>query len=166
MVVNIKCFANKMIIDKSWYVKPEGIKDRLVAGGVVARKKKGRVFILLLANKNKTEYVLPKGGVEEGEDIVTAAKREISEEAGIKELTLICELGKTERLTWEKDYWSICKYFLFKTDQTEGKQDLQDGEEYEVKWFDIDKLPSIFWPDQEELILNKREEIKSFIVHS
>src|SRR5688572_16275109 len=102
-----------MKIDESWYIKPDGIEDRLVAGGVVVRKSEDKIFLLLLKDEYSEDFALPKGGVETGENIENAAKREIKEESGISDLNLIDKIGTTERLTLKKDYWSICHYFLF-----------------------------------------------------
>lgn len=153
-----------MKIDQSWYEKPEGVKERSVAGGVVVRKDGDKIWILLLKVGNFDHYDLPKGGVQPGESIQDASKREIKEESGISDLKLIGEIGITERLTFEKDFWSICHYFLFMTNQIEGSQELQDGEDYSVKWFEINKLPSFFWPDQEKIIKNNLEKIKASIL--
>lgn len=140
-----------MKIDKSWYIKPEGIIEELCAGGVIACKRNGQVLIALTHENNYPDYVLPKGHVEEGEDLEQAAIREIEEEAGLRNLNLICELGAKERLDAKKEYWKKTHYFLFTTDYTDNKL---------VEWFPINNLPEMFFPEQKELILANRDKIE------
>ena len=155
----------KIKIDSSWYKKPAGnLPERLVAGGVVVRREGGKLLVGLIRNQKYEDYMLPKGGVEEGESLEEAAKREVFEETGINKLNLISFLGKKERLSSEKDVWAITNYYLFATDQVNGTQNLQEGEEDLVfGWFDIDKLPSFFWPEQKELIEENLDKIKTSI---
>lgn len=57
----------------------------------------GEIYTLLIKNK-KGEWWIPKGHIEEGEDQVTAAFREIEEETGVKKEQLkyidLCHLYK------------------------------------------------------------------------
>ena len=149
-------------IDQSWYHKPPGIVDRLASGGVVARREGDRVLIALVREGDWEDYVLPKGGVEEGEDLITAAQREILEEAGLSQLHLIQKLGTLERLTFTKNRWQIIHIFLFHTNQIEGiptDTKHHDG----VWWFPIDDLPAFFWPEQRELVEQNRDLINAQI---
>lgn len=91
------------------------------AGGVVINPK-GEVLVV---NQGGIHWSLPKGHIEEGEDAVSAARREIAEEAGIDELTFVKALGTYERfrMNWDgtdnlEEYKEI-SMFLFRTTQTE-----------------------------------------------
>ena len=54
------------------------------AGGVVRSVQNGRVvFLLVRASRPPHDWVLPKGHIEEGETPEEAARREVSEEAGV-----------------------------------------------------------------------------------
>ena len=79
------------MIDQSYYTRPPNIPDRTSAGGVVCRisPQDGQVLIAIVREKIRASFVLPKGGVEEGETLEQAARREIGEEAGIHQLKLI-----------------------------------------------------------------------------
>src|SRR4051794_5066982 len=116
-----------------YYKKPENVKHRVGAGGVVARVEKGKVLIALIRDRGDYEYVLPKGGVEYGETLEEAAMREIEEEAGFRELTLLGELGVGERLGGKKAVWQKTHYFLFLTEEVEGRP--TDRRDWEVSWF-------------------------------
>ena len=155
-----------MKIDKSWYVKP---KDKnfprdVSAGGVVLRFENEKMLIGLIKDPQFSDYLLRKGRSEKGENFEEAAKREIAEETGIYNLTLISELGIKERLTFKKNEWRTTHYFLFLTTQKSGTQDLQEDEDYTLEWFDFEKLPPMFWPEQKELIEENHEKIKRLIV--
>jgi len=154
-----------MKIDKSWYVRPTGknFPSGISAGGVVVRVENNMILVGLINDPSYKDYLLPKGRVEKGESIEDAAKRETAEETGISKLTLVCKLGVKERLTFKKDEWRSMHYFLFVTDQIKGPQNLQEAENYTFNWFDMEKLPDFFWPEQKELIEESREKIKKLI---
>jgi 8-oxo-dGTP pyrophosphatase MutT (NUDIX family) len=140
-----------------YYNKPDNIKHRIGAGGVVARIDKGTILIALIRDRGDHEYVLPKGGVEYGETVEQAAIREITEEAGFRNLKLLGELGIGERLGGKKAVWQKTHYFLFITEEVEGKP--TDRRDWEVAWFDLQKLPELYWREQEEVIVSNVEKI-------
>jgi 8-oxo-dGTP pyrophosphatase MutT (NUDIX family) len=140
-----------------YYKKPPNVKHRTGAGGVVARIDAGRILIALIRDRGDHEYVLPKGGVEMGETLEQAAVREIAEEAGFSKLKLLGPLGVGERLGGKKAVWQQTHYFLFQTDETEGKP--TDRRDWEVHWHDLDRLPELYWQEQERLIQTNRERI-------
>lgn len=74
-------------------------KKTNIAGGVVINQS-GDVLVV---SQHGTTWSLPKGHVNEGEDMVVAAKREIYEESGVKDLELIKELGTYQRYRIGKD---------------------------------------------------------------
>ena len=150
------------MIDESWYKRPPGVSDRTSAGGIVARIADEQIYVALVGELGLTERVLPKGGVEPGESLEEAARREIEEEAGLSSLELIEELGVRERLSYDKVCWITTYYFLFVTEQVEGTPtDVEHH--YELAWHPIGALPAIFWPEQRELIETNRDEIVGLI---
>lgn len=155
-----------MKIDKSWYTKPldPNFPSAVSAGGLVVRKEGDKLMAALLRDKKYTKYMLPKGKVEDGEEFTTAAAREIEEEIGLSELQFVSELGMKERLTLEKSEWRKTYYYLFLTNQIEGGQELQEGEEdYIMEWFDLESIPDFFWPEQKEIVEKNKEKIKSLL---
>lgn len=151
-----------MKIDQSWYVKPPGIAEHVSCGGVVVRKDGDDVLVALITEPGFMEYVLPKGHLEPGENLEQAARREIAEEAGFDDLTLIKDLGMAERLDLKKHSWGTMHYYLFATAQ-QASVPSDPGHQYIVKWFPIESLPEMFWPEQRELIENNRESIKDIL---
>ncbi len=61
----------------------------LAAGGVVVRDG----TVLVLYRSSRSEVRLPKGHVEPGEDVRSAAMREVREESGYGNLTVLADLG-------------------------------------------------------------------------
>jgi ADP-ribose pyrophosphatase YjhB (NUDIX family) len=146
------------IIDKSWYVRIPSAVDRIAAGGVVVRLERNDVMVAFAREGHFAEFVLPKGGVHEGETVERAARREIEEETGLSDVHLIKKLGIRERLSFDKKRWQIVHYFLYRTSQREGTP--RDAEKhFGVWWFPVDSLPDMLWPEQRELIETEREEI-------
>lgn len=149
-------FFNKTRVDESWYKRPPGVPEHLSAGGVVVRIEKKRVYIALVGQRGRSKFVLPKGHVEAGETVEQAARREIEEEAGFTRLRLVALLGVKERLDFSKRHWKSTHYFLFTTKEVEVKP---TESRYRVKWFLLEEMPDLFWPDQTQLIHENRQQI-------
>jgi len=138
-------------IDTSWYERPQGIRGRTSAGGIVVRLAAGVPMIALAREGDWPLYVLPKGGVEKGENFEQAARREIEEEAGLSRLTLVAYLGQRERLNFSRTRWMTVHYYLFTTEQIEGVP-TDTAHHNGVWWFGLDALPAMLWPEQLDLI--------------
>ncbi len=119
------------------------MKQSKSAGGIVLNKKNQ----VLVVNQNGNSWSLPKGHIDDGEDELTAAKREIYEESGVSELELIKKLGKYKRYRIglkERDDKSELKeivIFLFKTNQEILKP--IDPDNPEAKWVEKDKVAEL-----------------------
>ncbi|MFB3040623.1 MAG: NUDIX domain-containing protein [Candidatus Poribacteria bacterium] len=150
------------MIDESWYKRPEGIRERTSSGGVVVRLENDKIHVALVGEIGVPDYVLPKGGVESGENLEQTARREIEEEAGLTSLKLIAKLGTRERLAYDKSCWITTHFYLFLTEQVDGVP--TDAEHhYGLAWYPIDALPAIFWPEQRELIETNQDKIAALI---
>jgi putative (di)nucleoside polyphosphate hydrolase len=110
------------------------------AGGVVINNK-GQVLVV---SQHGTSWSLPKGHIDEGEERLTAAIREIYEESGVQQLSLVKELGEYERYRIGKDggedqseLKNIFMY-LFKTEQNDLKP--VDPENPEAVWIEKNKV--------------------------
>jgi putative (di)nucleoside polyphosphate hydrolase len=60
--------------------------------GIVVLNKANKVFVAKRIDNAKNFWQMPQGGVDEGEDYLTAAYRELEEETSIKNVDLISEL--------------------------------------------------------------------------
>ncbi len=146
-------------VDASWYARPAGFRDRVGAGGAVVRRADAGLLIALVkeVELGDDHYVLPKGGVEPGEDLAKAALREIAEESGLTALRYLGALGTLARQNYKRTYWQTSHYGLYATDQVEGV--ITDPDNYGLAWFPIGELPPMFWPDEERLIATRQEWI-------
>jgi 8-oxo-dGTP pyrophosphatase MutT (NUDIX family) len=166
-----------MTIDESWYVRPaSGIKERTSAGGIIVRwdAEQKKIYLALTTgeaskddpSQESVAYILPKGGVDPGESVEEAARREIAEEAGFFALTQIAALGSRSRLSWDKRRWITTHYFLYTTEET-NPQPTDPNYAYVTHWFDITvgdaSLPPIFWPEQKALIVETLPKIRELL---
>lgn len=150
-------------IDHTWYRKPARAVPQISAGGVVARAAESRVLIALVREGPFGAFVLPKGRVEQGETLEQAARREIEEEAGFSQLTLLDKLAVLERFDFSKTRWKAVHYFLFATLQVKASP-TDPLRNYTVGWFPLDALPAMFWPEQKALIETRREHIAKLVL--
>jgi ADP-ribose pyrophosphatase YjhB (NUDIX family) len=139
------------IVDLSWYKRPKGIRTRISSGGIVVRLTDTGPLIALTREGDWPHYVLPKGGVEEGETYEESARREIEEEAGLSKLTLIHYLGRRDRLNFARTRWMSIHYYLFTTTQETGIP-TDSAHHFGVWWFPPNDLPLMLWPEQISLI--------------
>ena len=125
----------------------------------MARAADGQALIALTREGDWPLYVLPKGGVEEGETFEEAARREIEEEAGLSDLVLVRYLGKRDRLNFTRTRWMKVHYYLFTTTQVDGVP-TDSAHHKGVWWFSPADLPEMLWPEQRRLIEEQAEAIQ------
>lgn len=124
------------------------------SGGIVYRKKEGKLEILLLKwlnSKNKEIFVIPKGHIEQWEVAKDTAIREISEEAGLntKELEVIkfiTKLNYTFTAGYLDDNPVIDKdVYLFLVKYHGNQIPVVQKEERFVgyQWFPIEKIKDV-----------------------
>ncbi len=118
----------------------------LSAGVIVVRREGNTWRYLLLRAYNYWDS--PKGIVEAGEDPLQAARREVAEEAGIKDLTF----------TWGHDYQEtppygqgkIARYYVAETTQAEVtlpiSEELGRPEHHEYRWMSYQEARGLVAP--------------------
>lgn len=93
--------------------------------------------ILLTQRDDFETWVLPSGGVEDGESIAKAALRETKEETGL-DVELIRLVGVYSRISNMSPVHAI----VFTAQPVGGEIKCQEGETIAVEWFAFDELPS------------------------
>ncbi len=139
------------------------VRKELSAGGVAARQERGQWVVALLKTEHKKGevWVLPKGHVEleKNEKISEAARREVQEEAGIKDLSVKDQLGIT-RFTFQAEDAVVRKtvhYFLMTTGQKLLTPQIEEGL-IEAAWFPIDLAIQMLEYDTDQDIVAKARE--------
>lgn len=131
------------------------------AGGVVYRWDGDEPLFLLLASNKRGVWCLPKGLIEEGEDEVTTAMREVREETGVSRVKLHGKLGaiKYQFGFRAKTYDKTVHFFLFETDQADAKV----GSEHDaMEWLPFEKaLHTLSYPNEKEMLSKAQSLIPS-----
>jgi len=110
------------------------------AGGVVTNDA-GEVLVV---SQRGTSWSLPKGHIDAGEDALAAARREIYEESGVRDLELIRELGSYERYKIsvnggdDRSERKVITMFLFRTREKLLKP--VDRDNPEARWVERSKV--------------------------
>lgn len=131
------------------------------AGGVVVNRR-GEILVV---NQKGASWSLPKGHIEDGENELEAAKREIKEESGVEQLEFIRKLGSYQRYKVvskngeeDKSELKTITFFLFKTKEIILKP--IDHDNPEARWVDKDGVPNLLThPSDKEFFLSIKEKI-------
>ena len=123
--------------------------------GVIVLNEKNRVFVGKRKDNPVDKWQMPQGGVNEGEKLIDAMKRELEEETGIKNIKILKEidgwseyelpenlLGKIWRGKYrgQKQKWFIVKFI---GDEDEINLKTSKPEFIEWQWLDIENLPGV-----------------------
>jgi ADP-ribose pyrophosphatase YjhB (NUDIX family) len=130
------------------------------AGGVILNEQ-GKVVVVRQIKNKLVPWSLPKGRVEEGEDYLTAAKREIHEESGLTHLELIKELPTYSRpiLTaqgTDSVDTKVLHYYIFRTKEEHLKP--VDADNPEAKWVTLSKLKELINIPQDREFISRVEK--------
>ena len=102
--------------------------------GIILLNHENNVFVGKRIDNPKNSWQMPQGGVNQNENFLQAAKRELEEETGIKSVKLIKELNG-----WFK--YDLPKYLLGKSDEINVKT--KNPEFSDWKWIELSKLPDV-----------------------
>ena len=123
--------------------------------GIVVLNKENKVFVAKRIDNPKNFWQMPQGGVDEGEDFLKAAYRELEEETSIKNVELIKELTGTityelpDRLLgliWKGKYrGQKQKWFLMRFVGSDSEINIKTKhpEFLEWKWVELDKITDL-----------------------
>lgn len=134
----------KEITDKE-VLGTDGLSDakpRYTARAIL--KNKDNKYAVMYSHKFNL-YSLPGGGIDEGEDMISALKREILEETGCL-CDDIKELGYVSENRFHCDYTQISYYFIVETSGTTQKTKMTEDEiinNTETQWHTLENMVSL-----------------------
>ena len=126
-----------------------------VGVGIIVLNKENKIFVAKRIDNPKGFWQMPQGGVDEGEDFLSAAYRELEEETSIKNVELITEideittyelpdylLGKIwkGKFKGQKQKWFIMRYL---GSDDEININTLKPEFLDWKWTDINSITQI-----------------------
>jgi 8-oxo-dGTP pyrophosphatase MutT (NUDIX family) len=131
------------------------------SGGIVFRHGKEGVEILLIQDA-KDRWTIPKGHIEEGENAQQTAKREIGEEAGLKQVDVLGWLGKIHFRYRRVDKLVLMTTQIYLVRAMGDTNDIQKEEWMNgIKWFKFhDALDAIEYEDIGKLMLLAMKRIR------
>ena len=143
--------------------------------GIVVLNKNNKVFVAKRIDNPKNFWQMPQGGVDEGEDFLTAAYRELEEETSIKNVKLIQEIDGT--LTYElpnhllgiiwkgkykgqKQKWFVMR-FLGKDNDINIKT--KKPEFLEWRWIELDMITEVAVDFKLHIYKELKDKIKKIV---
>ena len=139
--------------------------------GIILLNHENKVFVGKRIDNPKNFWQMPQGGVNQNENFLQAAKRELEEETGIKSVELVKELsgwlgynlpknllGRVleGKYRGQKQKWFIMK-FIGKGNEINVKT--KNPEFLDWKWIRVSKLPSIAVSFKVDLYKKLKEEL-------
>ena len=143
--------------------------------GIVVLNKYNKVFVAKRIDNPKNFWQMPQGGVDEGEDFLSAAYRELDEETSIRNVELIKELDGTITyelpqhllgIIWKGKYrGQKQKWFLMRFLGSDGDINLKTNnpEFLEWKWIEIDMITEVVVDFKLHVYKELKEKIKRII---
>ena len=123
--------------------------------GIILLNKKNKVFVAKRIDNPKDFWQMPQGGVDEGENFLKAAYRELKEETSIKNIELIKEIDGTLTyelpnhllgIIWKGKYrGQKQKWFLMRFIGEDKEIDIKtkNPEFLDWKWIDLDQITEV-----------------------
>jgi len=143
--------------------------------GIIVLNKENKIFVAKRIDNPKNFWQMPQGGVDEGEDFLSAAYRELEEETSIKDVELITEideittyelpdylLGKIwkGKFKGQKQKWFIMRYL---GSDDEININTLKPEFLDWKWTDINSITQIVVKFKLDVYKTLQQKIKRII---
>jgi putative (di)nucleoside polyphosphate hydrolase len=143
--------------------------------GIIVLNKDNKIFVAKRIDNPKDYWQMPQGGVDEGEDFLAAAFRELEEETSIKNVKLIKEID--EMISYElpnnllgiiwkgkfrgqKQKWFLMRY-LGKDEDINIKT--KNPEFLDWKWIELDEITNVVVDFKRHVYQLLKEKIKKII---
>ena len=143
--------------------------------GIVLLNKDNKVFVAKRIDNPKNFWQMPQGGVDEGEDYLKAAFRELEEETSIKNIEILKEFDEWFEYELPKNLLGIIwkgkfrgqkqKWFVVRFTGKDSEINLKTKhpEFIEWKWVEMDDLPKIIVDFKRNVYEKLLIELKKFI---
>ena len=143
--------------------------------GIIVLNNQNKVFVGKRKDNPGDKWQMPQGGVDEGEDYITAMKRELLEETSIKNIKIIKEINKIYQYELPEDLIGVIwkgryrgqnqKWFItrFLGEENEINLNTRHAEFIDWKWIEPKLLPKVIVNFKKDLYLNLLNEINLVI---
>jgi len=143
--------------------------------GIVLLNKENKVFVAKRIDNPKNFWQMPQGGVDIGENFLTAAYRELEEETSIKNVKLIQEIDEITTYLLPKHLLGVIwkgkykgqkqKWFLmrFLGNDNEININTNKPEFLEWKWIELDMITNVVVDFKLEVYKILQKKIKNII---
>ena len=143
--------------------------------GIILLNKENKVFVAKRIDNPKNFWQMPQGGVDDGEDYLTAAYRELEEETSIKDVKLIQELeGSTTYILpkhllgmiWKGKYkGQKQKWFLMRHVNNDQEINIKtkNPEFLDWKWIELDQITDLVVDFKLNVYKELKEKVKKII---
>ena len=144
--------------------------------GVVVLNKENKIFVAKRIDNPKNFWQMPQGGVDENEDYLSAAFRELKEETSIQSVELIKEIDDMTSyelpdhllgIIWKGRYrGQKQKWFLMKFNGKESEINLNTThpEFLDWKWIEINKITELVVKFKLNVYKKIQEEVKKTLI--
>ena len=154
------------------------IKKRLplrTGVGIIVLNKQNKIFVGKRKDNPGDKWQMPQGGIDEGEDYITAMRRELREETSIQNIEIIKEIEKIYQyelpenlvgIIWKGKYrgqkqkWFITRFL---GEEKEINLNTKHPEFIDWKWIEPKLLPEVIVNFKKDLYLNLLKEINLVI---
>ena len=143
--------------------------------GIILLNRENKIFVAKRIDNPKDFWQMPQGGVDEGEDFLKAAFRELEEETSIKKAELIKELdGSTTYelpdhllgIIWKGKYrGQKQKWFLMRFNGEENEINIKtkNPEFLDWKWININEMTKVVVNFKLDVYKKLQEKIRKII---
>ena len=143
--------------------------------GIIVLNKQNKIFVGKRKDNPGDKWQMPQGGVDKGEDYITAMRRELFEETGIQNIEIIKEIDKIYQyelpenligIIWKGKYrgqkqkWFITRFL---GEEKEINLNTKHAEFIDWKWIEPKFLPEVIVYFKKDLYLNLLKEINLVI---
>ena len=143
--------------------------------GIIVLNKQNKIFVGKRKDNPGDKWQMPQGGVDKGEDYITAMRRELFEETSIQNIEIIKEIEKIYQyelpenlvgIIWKGKYrgqkqkWFITRFL---GEEKEINLETKHAEFIDWKWIEPKFLPEVIVNFKKDLYINLLKEINLVI---